>query len=91
LLSYYARMVDSPWEVDLKALVNDIEKETGLKPKELAALLGFNLKTYYQWRNGDTEPDGQSVAKLFIYIKRLEVDKGIRIEPKFKYWPQTKK
>ena len=78
-------MVDYLWRVDLQAFVLDVEAASGLKPKELAALLGFNIKTYYQWRNGTSSPDGHSTAKLFIYARILENEKGIKISPKLKY------
>lgn len=59
-------------DIDLSKLCMEVETAIGYKPGQMAKALGISFQTYYKWRSGIHDPNGQCTAKLFLLIKKLE-------------------
>ncbi len=70
--------------IDLASLCLDLEKECGYTPSQMADHLESDIKSYYRWRNGERDPNGQYTAKLFLLLREVETRKSKKIPLKIK-------
>ncbi|HGD3202506.1 TPA: helix-turn-helix domain-containing protein [Streptococcus agalactiae] len=49
--------------------LKSLRQESGLKPQEIAPLLGIKQNTYSDWETGKSEPNLENVVKLAKLFK----------------------
>ena len=71
-------------KIDLAALCLDLEEATGYTPIQMAEYLDTEARSYYRWRSGEREPNGQYTAKLFLLLRETETRTSNKIPLKLK-------
>lgn len=65
--------------VDVAELCRSIERLMGYNQRQMAELLGLNLRTYQLWLHEDSKRTGEAVARLFLLKEQAEKKFGIKL------------